>query len=263
LILYKYMSFDVAKQVLEGGTLQFSRCDRFNDPFDNPRDPRQGDDSIRSSLSRIKREISWRENTGLLCLTRTPTNPLMWAHYAASHRGVVIGIDVERAGFTDAASNLIPAQFGSIVYVSHRPNWSYFSGQQPGAAGMNFAFEASNFERLQRLFLTKPIHWAYEEEVRVAKCIHGMSQAGDHQTTSGAWTVVGANEDARHLFRARTDSFREVHFGFRADMEACDTLRANMTQAYPDLKWLECTLRRDTFDVLPTDHVMTAEGMDV
>jgi hypothetical protein len=263
LILYKYMSFDVARQVLESGALQFSRCNRFNDPFDSPRYPRQGDDSIRGNLTRITREIGWRENIGLLCLTRTPTNPLMWAHYAASHEGVVIGIDVEQAGFTDPASNFIPAQFGSIVYVSRRPNWGYFSGEEPGPAGTTFAFQASNFERLQRLFLTKPIHWAYEEEVRVAKCIHGMSQEGDHQTASGAWTVTGAGKNARHLFRAPAESFREVHFGFRTDIEACDTLREDMSHAYPDLKWLECTLGLDTFDVLPRDHVTLAEVMDI
>lgn len=261
MILYKYMSFKVAKQVLKNGTLQFSRCDRFNDPFDTPRYPRQAEHGFRGSLERITREVGWSQNTGLLCLTRTPTNPLMWAHYADSHNGVVIGIDVERAGLTDASSNLIPAQFGSVIYVSRRPSWAYFSGQEPDVAGTTFAFQADNFERLQRLFLTKPIHWAYEEEVRVAKCLRGMLQDGHHQTASGAWTVTGMGDDLRHLFQAPAESFREVHFGIRCDIGASDKLRAAMSQTYPDLKWLECSLGLDGFDVQSRDHMTIAEAM--
>ena len=113
MILYKYVPFELAKTVLATGTLQFSRCDRFNDPFDAPRYPlSHAELDARGNLARINWEWSWRERTGLLCLTRTPTNPLMWAHYADSHRGVVIGIDATSAGLTNPIKNLIPAQFG-------------------------------------------------------------------------------------------------------------------------------------------------------
>ena len=35
----------------------------------------------------------YREKAGVLCLTRLPLNPLMWAHYGDEHRGVCLELD--------------------------------------------------------------------------------------------------------------------------------------------------------------------------
>ncbi|HJV40038.1 hypothetical protein [Caulobacter sp.] len=163
---------------------------------------------------------------------------------------------------TDVATNLIPAQFGSIVYASRWPDWAFFSGLDPAPVGQGIAFEADNFERLQRLFLTKPIHWSYEEGVRVAKSVHGMTQAGEHQTRSGAWTLKGdAQAEVQHFLRVPEQAFRELHFGIRSSVEASDELREAMTGRYPHLKWMECTLGLNSFDVQPVAHTTIAEAL--
>lgn len=45
----------------------------------------------------------------------------MWAHYADSHNGVVIGIDVNKAGLNDADKFIITADWGSVTYLSEEP----------------------------------------------------------------------------------------------------------------------------------------------
>lgn len=123
-ILYKYMPFSTGQTVLRDSTILFSRPEHFNDPFDLPSYPEEPSSDPASGLfSNIRAMVknkAWAENSGVLSLTRTPVNALMWAHYAEHHHGVVLGIDAAKAGFTNAASNFIPAQFGSIIYASRR-----------------------------------------------------------------------------------------------------------------------------------------------
>ena len=58
---------------------------------------------------------------GVLSLTRNPLNALMWAHYGDQHAGVVIGINMEVAGFNKIETNLIPATYGDLIYTSSKP----------------------------------------------------------------------------------------------------------------------------------------------
>ena len=100
----------------------FSQPKTFNDPFDMPSYPDEPAEDLHAAIfgrlrTIVKNSVS-SENTGILALTRTPGNSLMWAHYADKHQDMVIGIDVEAAGLTNERTNLIPAQFGSVIYVS-------------------------------------------------------------------------------------------------------------------------------------------------
>ena len=183
MILYKYVSSYEGRRILEKASLRFTQPEYFNDPFDLPAYPEDErtnpDDGIFSRLRTRGKNLAWQTNTGILSLTRTPTNPLMWAHYADKHQGIVIGIDVVQAGFTNEKTNLVPAQYGSVIYVSCRQKQPFFS--QPGTGlvvGGTYHFPHDHYEKLQRLFLHKPLCWSYEEEVRVVKCLKGVSQDG-------------------------------------------------------------------------------------
>jgi hypothetical protein len=263
MLLYKYMGFEAARKLLASKRIQFSRCEWFNDPFDQPTYPRPSTRNALASIDKMGKEWSWRQNTGLLCLTRTAVNPLMWAHYAESHTGIVIGIDAKKAGFTDLSSNLIPAQFGSVVYVSERPNWNFLTKTVSGLAiGSTHEFPPEHFEKLQRLFLTKAMHWAYEEEVRVAKCAPNHLKAGDQQTDSGSWAIVQDGTRSRHLYHLVESSIAEVHFGFRAAPEASDRFRYEFQRDMPEISWFECALGKDSYTVISTPHSPVSETVD-
>jgi len=172
MMLYKYVAFDTGRKVLAENSIGFSQPKFFNDPFDLPSYPQEaGANPIESMFGQVRtwaKNHIWAEHTGILSLTRTPTNPLMWAHYANKHEGMVIGIDAVVAGLTREDSNLIPAQYGSVIYVSRRSNQPFFGKPKEGIeVGGTHHFPHDHFEKLQRVFLHKPLCWSYEEEVRV------------------------------------------------------------------------------------------------
>ena len=86
MILYKYISLDSAKAILTTARIGFSISSYFNDPFDKPvATPESAADPLSRKFASIRawaKSHIWENNTAILTLTRTPTNPLMWAHYA-------------------------------------------------------------------------------------------------------------------------------------------------------------------------------------
>jgi Protein of unknown function (DUF2971) len=71
--------------------LKISRFEDLNDPFEllgiNVGDPKH-----RAAFRSTRQEIN--KTKGLICLSRSWSNPLMWGHYADSHAGMCLGFDV-------------------------------------------------------------------------------------------------------------------------------------------------------------------------
>lgn len=91
---------------------------------------------------------------GVLCLSKNSNQPLMWAHYADSHKGLMIEFDTAHATFNRQRS--AADDFGHLRPVSYstlRPELTMhtFDG--------NNAFEV--------FALTKADPWKYEEEIRL------------------------------------------------------------------------------------------------
>jgi hypothetical protein len=113
-------------------------------------------DHARDSLS-----IAMSQAIGVLCLTGKADNLLMWAHYADSHTGLVIELDVEhpffKQVFEDPLSPVgldedLSKDYGYLkpmVYDNHRPEITISS--------------VKSFDS----FLIKSKDWAYEEEWRM------------------------------------------------------------------------------------------------
>lgn len=250
MILYKYMSLQTALVVLRNQTLGFSRPSFFNDPFDRPFAQRTPDvsldDHLFGGLRADIKAMAWELHTAILSLTRTPTNALMWAHYADHHRGVVLAIDTALAGLHDESSNMIPAHFGNVVYARHRPVGPYHSRFDiPVTVGATFAFVISHYEKWQRMFLIKPIEWAYEEEVRVVKSVHSLSKTGG-TNQSGRFTIVDLDRPL-HCFHLPPGSIVGVYAGARMDRAALATLRTagegvGIAQAIADQTTYEITV---------------------
>ncbi|MCY3813880.1 MAG: DUF2971 domain-containing protein [Gammaproteobacteria bacterium] len=221
MILYKYASIGATRQIISTGRIGFSRAGFFNDPFDKPYvpspltpDPISG---IFEDTHATTKSYVWEERTGILSLTRSYSNALMWAHYAEGHTGAVLEINVEKAGFTDIETNLIPAQFGTVVYSRHRLNWPFVSDFDEGiAVGETHRFVLSHYEKWQRLFLTKPLDWAYEEEVRVAKCLGGLEPHGNSTNESGNCTIKNLGNRPLHCFEFPREAITRLFVGARA-----------------------------------------------
>lgn len=84
-----------------------------------------------------------KSRLGICSLSRTPSNQLMWAHYANGHRGVVLGVEVDRNVY-----EIRPVQYGEPLALLNDPG---------------DLIRATAIEILSH----KPRFWEYEEEERV------------------------------------------------------------------------------------------------
>jgi hypothetical protein len=70
--------------MFEEQTIRFSHPSQFNDTFDCGYSGNLG-------AREVMQHFHYRKALGILCLTETPDNHLMWVHYAAGHAGFVVG----------------------------------------------------------------------------------------------------------------------------------------------------------------------------
>jgi len=177
MILYKYYGFKAGIAALMSSQVGFREPTYFNDPFeltylDNAEGHERKLNDWQQSILDIKRSVS------ILSLTRTPFNPLMWAHYGQEHTGFVIGYNVSGNFFSDEDLNLVPVHRGDVVYTSSKikhklthESRALLGNLFANALGVgNSGIDKNALETLmRRLFLTKHSCWVYEEEVRIVK----------------------------------------------------------------------------------------------
>lgn len=106
-------------------------------------------DQLRKSLSEVMQAI------GVLCLSETPSEILMWSHYAGNHAGFCIEYDLGED--TPLRKNAQPVHYTEVF-----PSLSL--KDLPAGTKNNF---------LETCIYTKAIQWGYEKEWRVI-----MSEGG-------------------------------------------------------------------------------------
>lgn len=89
---------------------------------------------------------------GILSLTKSPTNLLMWGHYTDEGKGICIGLEASAKVFADSAHGGI-AGLHDVTYSASRVK-----------------MDAPTLpERLKAAVFTKSEDWAYEKEVRCVR----------------------------------------------------------------------------------------------
>lgn len=180
-VLYKYTSTDVLKLILKNKKIKFSRITDFNDKREcfaiqdfnntpeewrqyvegiNPEQPRR---IIRGILNKLRRSPGlgrqWiaqaiketNEELGILCLTCSNSNELMWAHYADSQRGVCLEFDLGRSLNTFC----FPKR---VEYDDEPKRFNYIR-----------AWIERNDSKVIEPIYHKSAVWSYEEEYRVVR----------------------------------------------------------------------------------------------
>jgi hypothetical protein len=178
-ILYKYYGFKAGIAALKSSQVGFREPTYFNDPFelsylDNAEGHARKLNDWQQTMWDIKRSVS------ILSLTRTPFNPLMWAHYGQEHTGFVIGYDVSGRFFSDEDLNLVPVHRGDVVYTSSKIKHTVTHDSRALIKSLfasTLGLGHSGIDRnaietlMRRFFLIKHSCWVYEEEVRIVKRI--------------------------------------------------------------------------------------------
>jgi len=127
---------------LEKRRLKISTIEDLNDPFEF------GLHTIRDrSQRRMWREVInyTFERNGLISFSDNWNSPLMWSHYADSHKGLALGFDVKIGDYLK-----------KVIYVSERellPKVTDFNKDQM-------------VSKIDKATYTKFDHWQYEQEYR-------------------------------------------------------------------------------------------------
>ena len=101
----------------------------------------EAENFLASALEKVLSE------TGILCLSKSFLNILMWSHYTNSHKGLVIELDITQ----DLDFFLSPIQ---VKYTDSYEPTNYFKNQR---------------DTVGQIISTKSNCWSYEEEVRIIK----------------------------------------------------------------------------------------------
>lgn len=165
-LLYKYLDVDGGLAMLSNSNIQFTNATRLNDPFDCH--PSLIDFSnvpveqtsvwgknlvMRAECNRHERN---RDETWLCSLSKVNNSLLMWSYYS-NHRGVCIGLDMEKT--RKCLSNILCSNFiGALEFdvqykdIIEKPD--YFK-------------QKNDFELLRYQLSTKAKEWEHEHEARL------------------------------------------------------------------------------------------------
>ena len=133
--VYHFLSAKNALDDLTRRQIRLSEIDKLNDPFELWCSA-QGDRRIRALLRGWKKDTA--PHYGMLCFSRKWQNPVLWSHYADSHRGICLGFEVDE-------QSILP-----VRYVSKRTPLPLPPTQ----------------DAMKQLLFTKYRDWSYEEELR-------------------------------------------------------------------------------------------------
>lgn len=134
----------VEEHIIPEWRMKLSTFDNLNDPFELLCAD-QGDKLQRRVLKVLRDH--WTPRLGIMCFSTSWKSPLMWAHYAKSHTGICLGIDV-----------LEEDKLRKVIYEPDRLK-GLFDGAKPLAGATE--------ESLTKVLTTKFKQWEYEDEWRV------------------------------------------------------------------------------------------------
>ena len=202
--VYKYMSFDVALDVIANCWFQISRINALNDPFEWRF---QRSSSMPEALFLAQQEqlvSDLNQKFGILCFSSVFDSILMWSHYADSHRGIVLGVKVP--------------ELQEVAYTG------LMSLDEIKSSVEDTTWEISRKNAL--FFLRKRPEWSYEKELRrVFFICRGMKRTpgveGHHERVFKAKmfgnkiTLLGneKSEQIYYYWRFKKPTLKSVYFG--------------------------------------------------
>lgn len=156
---------------------------------------------------------------GILCLSKIKNHPLMWAHYANNHSGVMFEIDTSKELFLD-----IHSFSNEVSYVKKIPTFT-----NDTILGINkdlFPFE--NKKMIQLQLATKSEHWSYEDEVRY---------------------IVRKNTITDNIKKLNPHAIRGVYMGLQTPVESKEKISHLIQEKLPSTLIFETYLSKSSYDL--------------
>jgi hypothetical protein len=153
ILLYRYLDANSALKSIESRSFRIGRLRDFNDPFEwrmgitgiIPEGEVVAQTCMEGFIDDVNR---WM---GIVCLSDTVADPVLWSHYANKHQGVAF----------EVVYILDPERLVKMDYTNERPVFNANHLHDP--AGI----EKHAMPLLNRLLRQKSSGWSYEREYRV------------------------------------------------------------------------------------------------
>ncbi len=137
------------------------------------------------------------EVLGVLSLTKSADNLLMWSHYANEHRGYVLGLNDTHEFFYRTALDGSESSPRNVIYTSQRSR-----------------VNIKKHDYYERLLCEKPIHWSYEEEVRL---FHLFTDETERSNNDSKGYPV-------YLFDLPKDAVKSIYLGANVSSDTKDSI---------------------------------------
>lgn len=155
-IYYHFLSSGNAVHDLERKMIRVSTLDKLNDPFELMPYLRYFDRKKRKQYLEIRKRIS--KKYGLLCFSKTWTEPLLWSHYADKHKGIALGFEISDPTLIDVDYSTSPLR--RQIDLTDNPS--------------------TDEELLLKLARIKYKNWGYELESRILIKLEHCTYIEDH-----------------------------------------------------------------------------------
>lgn len=213
--VYHLTSAEYAISNIALGRLKVARFSDLNDPFElmavNFRERR-----TRHIVRDFKN--AYDSHTGLLCFSADWTNPVLWSHYGAKHRGMCLGFNLRR----DRAQRVHYEDERLLAQI----------GEEGDPTGIS--------EELQQLLLrTKFKHWHYEQELRIFVSL-------EHALKEGRLYFYPFDEDLQ---------LAEVILGPQCDL-SLEAVRQLTNSRHPNAVTFAARLALKFFKVVPKEETV-------
>ncbi|MCS3792712.1 DUF2971 domain-containing protein [Aeromonas hydrophila] len=173
-ILFKYYSDKLDAEYFNEPTLKLTSSATLNDPFERiiPRelseitqDMYKGAKIENHSFSRTFNKITndiYIHSCGIVSLSETPRNILMWAHYTNQHKGICIGYEREMLTKNEKQHSDYPSFYKPIKVNYDNRRFDKFTDSIDGAT-----LNDKRKNILIKSLTTKSNDWIYEKEHRI------------------------------------------------------------------------------------------------
>lgn len=161
MLLYKYRALENFKNFVDivlNNRIYAAPYFDMNDPMEGHYVHSLGQMSV-DLIRAIKGEKS---RLGICSLSRKKNDPLMWAHYANGHRGVAIGVEVDREKY-----DVRPVDY---IGPSHVHNAEVNGGPETAKRILCHKYQVWHYEEEERIFVSDGSKFA---NVKVKKVLLG------------------------------------------------------------------------------------------
>ncbi len=233
--------------------LQFTNASQLNDPFDcHPKLIDYSNILDSENQKGIPKEwrveieennaLNLRNDTWLCSLSKVKDSILMWSHYCYNHKGVCIGIDI------DKVMECVPPMFGSIYLkpLIIEVQYQDIIKRPKANDNNNFAYQ----------WMAKAKDWEYEQEVRLVmpspNPMYAAFTFGQAQIREKQPDKVWDWREIHHYLPLKNECFDSIYFGINIEQDEKEKIiQYARKELNPQIKLYQMEVDENAFKLRP------------